>query len=85
MLEGAETFLPSCFNKIYFDRVGSDKFRCINMNNLHEIPDNTKHIFKDMPNENSQPCIERLIKILPVETLCINAEGYDAPFTSLIS
>ena len=57
-------------------------FRCRKLNNLEVSPDNTKHVFKPLPNDYSLECIERLIKIGIIEPIHVTPEGYEAPFKS---
>ena len=57
-------------------------FRCRKLNNLNVTSDNTKHVFKPLPNDYSLECLERLVKIGLVEPIEVNENGYEAPFKS---
>ena len=59
-------------------------FRCRKLNNLQISPDNTKHVFKPLPNDYSLECIERLVKIGLIEPIHVTDDGYEAPFKSCL-
>ena len=56
--------------------------RCKKLNNLKVSPDNTKHIFKALPNQYSLECLDRLVQIGLVERIIVTKDGYEAPFKS---
>ena len=57
-------------------------FHCRKLNNLKISPDNTKHVFKPLPNDYSSECLERLVKIGIIEPIQVTKDGYEAPFKS---
>ena len=57
-------------------------FRCRKLNNLKISPDNTKHVFKALPNDYSLECLERLEKIGIIEKIQVTEDGYEVPFKS---
>ena len=84
MVRDAESFLPHRCNSRCQAAVSPGVFRCRKLNNLKVTTDNTKHVFKPLPNDYSAACIDRLIQIGLVEPLSINEEGYQRPFKSSI-
>lgn len=84
MMKDARKFLPHICNPRCLARVGPDQYRCRKLNNLKVTTDNTKHVFKDLPNNFSHECVNRLIKCGLAQPLCINADDFQAPVNYLI-
>ena len=57
-------------------------FKCRKPNNLELSPDNTKHVFKSLPNDYSLECLDRLVKIGLIEPIEVTNDGYEVPFKS---
>ena len=53
------------------------KLTCRKTNNLKKSPDNTKHVFKDLPNDLSQMCKDILVGIGLMEPIEVNDDSYD--------
>ena len=62
--------------------IRDNEYRCRRLNSLKITTDNTKHIFKLLPNDYSIECLDQLIKIGLVEPQSISDEGYVNPFKS---
>eukprot|EP00957_Ditylum_brightwellii_P212251 15367136-Ditylum_brightwellii.AAC.3 len=56
---------------------------CRKLNNIHVTSDNTKHVFKPLPNNHSKTCLEQLIQCGLVLPIHINKDGYGPPFKSI--
>ena len=57
-------------------RVGPDKYCCRKPNYRFLTIDNTKHVFKKLPNYYLLECVKRLIKIVFALLICIHGNGY---------
>jgi hypothetical protein len=61
MMKDAERFLPHKCSSRCQACIAPGVFRCRKPNNLQMTTDNTKHVFKPLPNSLSDSCIERLV------------------------
>ena len=82
VLDDAEKVLGHRCGPACLVRDGPNSLKCKKLNNLIVSPDNTKHIFKDLPNQYSLECLERLVQIGLVENIIVSKDGYEAPFKS---
>lgn len=85
MIKDAISFLPhkctsGCQAKVVVD--GKIEHRCRKLNNLKVSEDNTKHTFRKLPNEISDECKERLVKIGLAEDIEEEENGYRKDFKS---
>jgi len=57
-------------------------FCCRKLDNAKVSPDNTKHVFKPLPNNYSLECLNRLVKIGIIKPIQVKEDGYEAPLKS---
>ena len=57
-------------------------FKCRKLDNLKISHDNTKYVFKELPNDYSLECLERLVQIGIIEPIHVTEDGYEVPFKS---
>ena len=84
MQNDASTFLGHICNSRCVRRTAEGKFQCRKLNNLKESKDNTKHTFKDLPNNFPQECIDILIKCGLATQEFEHENGYQPKFKSTL-
>ena len=72
MVRDAETFLLHRCNSRCQDSMTPGVFHLRKLSNLKVATDNTKHVFKSLPNDYPASCIDRLMHVGLVESLSIN-------------
>ncbi len=82
IIKDAQTMLTHHCSPRCLMAVGDGVYKCRKVNYLRETLDNTRHVFKPLPNDYSMECLERLVKIGLVEPLQFNEAGYMKPFKS---